>query len=109
MFSFVLRENRQSLGSFFYLQPVRIVFPFGDSTVTSFFLKTTVQFASYMGPTPMSVLVKDVMMYPVVGKSATNLGMGRISLAEDFSTCPSTVPTLIVAALVSVGPCGEVG
>ena len=72
MLFFGLRVKRHSLGSFFSLQPVRIVLPSGDSTVTSFFLNTTVQFASQMGPTPMSVLVKDGMMYPVVGRSSDN-------------------------------------
>ena len=76
---------------------------------SSFLLKTKVQFASHIGPTPMSVLVKDGMMYPVVGKSAVNLGMGRVALAEDFSTCPFTVSTLIVAAFLSGGPCDAVG
>ena len=84
MFSFGLRAKRQSLGSFFSLQPVRIVLPFGESTVTSFFLNTTVQIASHMGPTPMSILVNYGTMYPIVGKSAANWGMGRVSFAEYF-------------------------
>ena len=62
-----------------------------------------------MGPTQISVLVKDGMMYPVVGKSATNLVIGRVDFAADVSTCPLSVPTLIVSALVSVGLCGAVG
>ena len=68
--SFGLRAKRHSLGIFFSLQTVRIVIPSGESTVTSFLLNTTVQFVSQMGPTQMSVLVKDGMMYPVVGKYA---------------------------------------
>ena len=68
----------------------------------------TVQFASHMGPTPMSVLVKDGMMYPVVGKSADNCGIGRVAFAADVSTCPLSVLTLIVAELVSGGPRGAV-
>ena len=62
-----------------------------------------------MGQTPMSVLVKDGMMYPVLGKSSANCGIGRVAFAVDVSTCPLYVPTLIVAALVSVVPCGAVG
>ena len=62
-----------------------------------------------MGPTPMSVLVKDGMMYPVVGKSAANWGIGRVAFDDYFSTCQLAMPTLIVAALVSGGPCGAVG
>ena len=45
-------------------------------------------------------------MYPVVGKSDSNLGMVSVAVAEYFSTFPFAVPTLIVAALVSCGPCG---
>ena len=62
-----------------------------------------------MGPTPMSVLVNDGMMYPVVGKSAANCGIGRVDFAADVSTCPLDVLTLILSALVSSGPCGTVG
>ena len=72
MLSFGLRAKRHSLGIFFSPQPVITVLPSGESTVTSFFLNITVQFSSQMGLTPMSVLVKDGMMYPFVGKSATN-------------------------------------
>ena len=62
-----------------------------------------------MGPTPMIVLVKDGIMYPVVGKSAANCGICRVSFYADVSTFPLTVTTLIVAALVYSGPCGAVG
>ena len=62
-----------------------------------------------MGPTPISLLVKEGMMYPVLGKYAANLGMGIVALADDCSTCPFDVPTFIVAALVSGGPCGSDG
>ena len=72
MLSFSLRAKRYSLGSLFSIQPVGIFLPSGESTVVSFFLKTTVQFASQIGPTPMSVLVKDIMMHPVVGNSDAN-------------------------------------
>ena len=57
----------------------------------------------------MSVLVKDGMMYPVVGKSAANVGIGRVDFAADVATCPLAVPTLIVAVLVSSIPCGAFG
>ena len=97
MLSFGLRAKRHSLGSFFSLQPVRIVLPYAESTVTSFFLNAMVQFASQMGPTPMSVLVNDGTMYPIVGKSDANLGIGGGAFADDFSSCPSAVPTLIVS------------
>ena len=62
-----------------------------------------------MGPTPTSVLVKEGMIYPVVGKSAPNWGMGSIYFDDDFSTCPFSVPPIIVAALVLGGPCGAEG
>ena len=53
-----------------------------------------------MGPTPISALVKAGMMYPVVGKSDSNFGIGSIAVAENFSTYPFSVPTLIGEALV---------
>ena len=62
-----------------------------------------------MGLTPTSVLVKEGMMYPVVGKSNSNLGIGSIAVDKNVSTCKFYVPTLIVAALVSGGPCGADG
>ena len=49
------------------------------------------------------------MMYPVVGKAAANCGIVRVDFAADVSTCPISVHILIVAALVSGGPCGAVG
>ena len=101
-----LIAKRHSRGSFFFLHPWRIGLPSGESKVTSCFLNTTVQFVSQMGPTPISVLVKLGMMYPVVGKSAANCGIGRVAFASDVDTCPFAVPTLIVVALVSSGTCG---
>ena len=62
-----------------------------------------------MGPTPMSMLVNDGMMYPVIGNSSDNCEIGRVDFAADVSTCPLAVPTVIVPALVSSGPCGAVG
>ena len=105
----VFRANRHSLGSFFSLQLVRTAVPFVESTVTSCFVKTTVQSASHMCPTPTSVLVKEGMMYPVVGKSDANWGMGSVSFADEFSICPLAVLTLIVDALMSGRPCGADG
>ena len=35
--------------------------------------------------------------------------MGSVDFGDDFSTCPFSVPTLIVAALVSGGLCGADG
>ena len=49
------------------------------------------------------------MMYPVVGKCATNFGIGRVAFADYVATFPFAVPTLIVAALVSSGTCGAFG
>ena len=46
--------------------------PFGGSTVKSCLVKTNVQSASHMGPTPTSVLEEEGMMYPVVGNSSAN-------------------------------------
>ena len=69
----------------------------------------TVQFASQIGTTPMSVLVKDGIMYPNLGKSAAKFGIGRVSFSYDVLTCPLAVPNLIVSALVSVVPCDAVG
>ena len=57
----------------------------------------------------MSVLVNDGMIYPVVGKYAANCRIGRVYFAADIATCPLAVPTSVVAALVSSGPCGEFG
>ena len=59
-----------------------------------------------MGPTPISVLVNVGMMYPVVGNSASNCGIGSAAFAADVATCPFAVPILILVALVSSGPCG---
>ena len=87
--------------SFFSLHPWRIGLPFGDITVTSSFFNTTVQFESKIGPTRISVFVNVGMMYPVVGKSAANCGIGRVAFAVDIATCPFDVPTLILLALLS--------
>ena len=57
-----------------------------------------------MGLTPTRVLVKDVMIYPAVGKYYSNCGTGRVSVADYLSTCPVAVSTLICEALVLGGP-----
>ena len=72
-------------------------------------MNTTVQSASYMGPTPMRVLAKDGMMYIVVVIYAANCRIVSVAVSDDLSTCPIAVPTLICGALVLVGPCGDVG
>ena len=98
---FGLRENCHSFGRFFYLHPVKIVSPSGDITTTSFFVNKTLQSASQIGPTPISVLVKECMMYPVFGNSAANWGMGSVAVAAGFTICPFAVPTVIGVAFVS--------
>ena len=45
----------------------------------------------------------------VVGKSAANCRIVRVSFAADVSTCPLAVPNLIIASLVFSVPCGAVG
>ena len=55
------------------------------------------------------MLVKDGMMYPVVGKSAAKCGNGSIAVATDLSTCTVDVNTLIYEAFVLGGPCGADG
>ena len=55
------------------------------------------------------MLVKVGMMYPVVGKSSANCGIGRVAFAADVATWPFYVPAFIVVALVSSGPCGAFG
>ena len=62
-----------------------------------------------MGPTPTSVLVKEGMMYPVVGKSDSNCGIGNIAVSENLSTCPFAVPTLICESLLLGVTCGANG
>ena len=97
--------KRHSCGSLFSLHPWRIGLPSGENMFTSCFLNTTVQLESHMGPTPISVLVKVGIMYPVVGKSSANCGIGRVAFAADVATCPLSVPTLIVLTLVASVPC----
>ena len=62
-----------------------------------------------MGPIPISVFVNVGMIYTVVGKSAANCGIGSVDYAVDVATCTFAVPTLIILALISIGPCGVFG
>ena len=62
-----------------------------------------------MGPILISVFVNVGMMYPVVGKSAVNCGIGSVVFAAYVATFHFSVPTLILVALVSSGPCGAFG
>ena len=48
-------------------------------------------------------------MYPVVGKSYYNCGIGSIDVADDLSTCQFSVPALICDALVLGEPCSGDG
>ena len=77
--------------------------------MTACLVNTTVQFASHMGLTPTRVLVKEGMMYPVVGNCDTNCGIGSVALDDDLSNFPIAVTTLIYEALVLGGPCGSDG
>ena len=103
------RSKRHSLGSYFSIQPVSIGLPPGDNTVTYLLVNKTVQSAYHVGPTPTSVLVKYGMMYPVVVKSAANCIIGSVAVADELSTCPVAVPTLICEAIVLGVPCGVDG
>ena len=103
------RLKHPSLDSSFSIQTVRIDLPLGDKTVTSCLVNTTLQFASHMGPTPTSVLVKEKMMYTVVGNYDANCGIGSVAVADDLSICTFAVPTLIFEALVVGGPYGYDG
>ena len=103
------RAKRHRRGSFYSIHPCRIGLPSGNMTVTSCFLNTTVQFASQMGPIPISVFVNVGMMYPIVGKSTANCGIGSVAFSVDVTTCPFDVPTMILLAFVSIEPCGAFG
>ena len=95
-----LRAKRHRCGSFFSIHPWIIGLPSGDIAVTYSFLNTTVQFASQIGPTPINVFINLGMMYPVVGESAANCGIGSGAFAVDISTYPFAVPTLILLEVV---------
>ena len=68
-----------------------------------------VKFVSQMEPIPISVIVNVGMMYPVVGKSAANCGIGGVAFAVDVATFTFDVPTIILLALVFIGTCGVFG
>ena len=94
------RAKRHNLVSSFSLQPVGIGLLPGENTVTYCLVNTTVQSASHVGPTPTSLLVKECMMYPVVGGSDSNCGIVSVAVADNISNCPFYVPKLICEALV---------
>ena len=96
-----LRVKRHMHGSFFSFHLRRIGLPSGDITVTSPFLKTTVQFETKIGPTTISVFVNVRMMYPLVGKSVANCEIGSVDFALDIDTCTFAVPNIICFAVVS--------
>ena len=104
-----LRSNRHRHDSLFSLHPWRIGLPCGDRTVTSYFLNTTEQFASQIGPTPISVFLKVGMMYYFAGKSAFNCGMGSVAVAIELATFPFSMPTLICFDVVFIFPYGAFG
>ena len=85
---------------------MRIGFPVGENTVTSCFVKRTVQFALQMGPIPMMVFVKEGMTYPVVGKSFFSCGIGSVAVAEEDSTWPLAGSTQTCVLMVAGVPCG---
>ena len=62
-----------------------------------------------MGTTPTRVLVKGGMIYHLVGKYTTNCGIGSVAVADNLSTFPVSVPTLIFEALLLGGTCGDDG
>ena len=64
-------------------------------------MNKTLQSASQIGPIPINVLVKEGMMYPVVGKSAAYCGTGSVAVAVDLNICPFAVPTVIGVDFVS--------
>ena len=85
-----LRAKRHILGSFFSLQPVRIVLPSGESTVTSFFVKTTVHllFWGGVGYPPFRVIfLVWIWLVPFL----------CLYMCMSFS--------LLIALLASIGPC----
>ena len=83
--------------------------PPGENNAKSCLENKTVQSASHMVPTPTIVLVKDVMMYPVVVKSAANCGVGSVAVSDNLSTFPVAMSTLICEVLVLGGTRGAVG
>ena len=72
-------------------------------------MNTTVQLSLHMGPTPNNVLVKEGMMYTVVGNSDAKCWIGSVSVDGELSTCSFAVPTLICEEIVLGGPCSADG
>ena len=106
---FGLRVKSHSFGIYFSLHPIRMGLNPGKNTVTSCLVNMTVHSASHMGPTPTIVLVKYGMMYPVVGKSYTNCGIGSVAVNDNLYTCPVDMPKIICEVQVLGGPCGADG
>ena len=80
-----------------------------ENTVTSCLVNKTMKYASHMGTKTTRVLVKDGMMYPVVGKSAANCRIVSETVADNLFTCPVAMNTLIFGALVLGGTCRSAG
>ena len=78
-------------------------FPIGKSTVALCLEHSTVQSASQIGPTPISVCLEKSMMCPMVGKLFAAWGMGRAVSATERATCTLTVPTCTVDTKVLGG------
>ena len=87
--------NGHSLGSSFYLHPIRMGLPLGENTAISWLVNKTVQSEFHIGTTPTNVLVNDGMMYPTVGKYAANCGIVSVAVADDLSTFIVALPKLI--------------
>ena len=84
---FCFRSKRNSLSSCFSLHPVRMGLTPGDNNVILCLVNKTVQSTLHMVPTPTSRLVKDGMMYPVVGKYAANCRIHHAILHQPASWC----------------------
>ena len=79
-------------------------FPVGKSTVALCLEHLTVQSASQIGPTPISVCLENSMMCPRVGKLFDAWGMDRAVSATERVTCPLTMPTCTVDANMMGSP-----
>ena len=104
----VSKQSSIFFGISISLHPVSMGFPPVENTVKLCLINNTVQSASHMGPTPNRVLVKDGMIYPVFRKYSANCGIGSVAVADNISTCPVAVPTLMFRLLVLGGPCRAV-
>ena len=79
-------------------------FPVGKSTVALCLEHSTVQSASQIGPTPISVCLENSMMCPRVGKLFDAWGMDRAVSATERATFPLTMPTCTVDANMMGSP-----